>query len=274
MIDLIVDGNSLFARSWFAAAHASGANDPTKAILFAASTLLNLLNPNQNFIGIHFNRSLFAWDTQQNEAKQRHPKPPEYHATKEVFIEMLSTMLKTAHYAHENYEGDDIVATAVYNSKSSDTVYAVSGDKDLMQLEGGNCRYYCLNTKAVLSAATITNKFKIKRSSQVALALAIIGDPVDKVMGIYGWGPKRVQRLFASVTKDMNFAQAFQVIDQQVPENLKTSFYEALERVLLKTNVPGVPFPAKLVFAKPSIIDNFGLPELSFKYSEVYDCYT
>ena len=273
MTDLIVDGNSLFARSWFAASHASGGDDPTKAIQFATATLLSLLSPAQNRIGVTFHRTLFAWDSQQNSAKQRHPKPPEYHATKEVFMEVLSAMLSTVHYAHRAFEGDDIVATAVYNSRPLDSLYVVSGDKDLMQLEGHNCQYYCLNTKAILSAATITTKFRVKRPNQVALALAIIGDPVDNVTGIYGWGPKRVQHLFEAVTKTMDFNAAFEAIDRQVPEELKPQFYESLERVLLKTNVPGVPPPAKLIFAEPSVIDEYGLPELSFRYAEVYGCY-
>lgn len=274
MTDLIVDGNSLYARSWFAAESLTHRPNPAKAIQFSLATLFSLLNPDTNLLGRLFDRTLFAWDSQQNKSKHRAEKPPEYHETKTLLLDVLTALLGTVHYWHNDYEADDIVATAVYNSEPTDTVYIVSGDKDLMQLQGGNCEYYCLNTKGVLSRGFIQNKFLgIKRPNQVALALAVLGDSVDNVPGIHGWGPKKVKKLFDLVTPDMNFERALQTIDAQVPQEHKEVFYESLERVLLKTDVPGVPAPAPLVLAEPAFVDDLQLPELSFRYQALYDAY-
>lgn len=273
MTDFIVDGNSLYARSWFAAEHDSGRPDPDKAILFTLTTAFNLLNPDSNMLGHAFDRTLFAWDSQQNKSKRRAEKPPQYHETKTLLIDVLSYLLGSAHYWHDDYEGDDVVATAVFASDPNDTVYIVSGDKDLMQLQGDNCEYYCLNTKAVLSRGFIQNKFNVKRPNQVALALAVLGDKVDNIPGIKGWGPKKVRRLFELVTPKMPFEQALQTVDAQIPFDKKEVFYESLERTLLKTDVPGVPPPAPLILADPELVNDLGLPQVAFRYQVLFNAY-
>jgi len=273
MINLVVDGNSIYARSWFAAERDSGTPDPAKAILFTLTTVFNLLNPDANLLGHLFDRTLFAWDSQQNKSKHRAEKPVSYHDTKELLIDMLTALLGSSHYWHDDYEGDDVVATAVFASDPNDTVYVVSGDKDLMMLQGGNCEYYCLNTKAVLSRGFIQNKFNVKRPSQVSLALAILGDKVDNIPGIKGWGPKKVRKLFELVTPKMNFEQALQTIDAQVPQVFRQVFYESLERVLLKTDVPGVPPPAPLVLADPELVNDWDMPQVALRYQVLFSAY-
>ena len=271
MTDFLVDANSLWARSWFAAQHVDP--DPPQALRIAINTILLLLNPNTNRIGSHFDRTLFCWDSAQNPKKNRSEKPPEYHQTKEVLKEILSLLLGTAHAEHPHYEGDDLVATAVCASKA-DHVYIVSGDKDLMQLQiNERIHYYCLNNKAVLSTAFINQRWHIKRPSQISVALAIIGDPVDNIKGIRGWGPKKVQRLFEDITPDMDFGSVVQAIDAKIPEEHKAAFYESLERTLLNSDVPDMPEPAPLVLVDPKEVVEMGLSSLQGAYREVYHNY-
>lgn len=273
MTDLVFDANSLYARSWFAAQRISP--DPKEALRLSINTVLLLLNPDTNKIGSIFDRSLFAWDSHQNKAKNRDEKPPEYHETKAVLKEVLEFMLGTVNVEQPEAEGDDIVATVVYNTKPNDLIYVVSGDKDLMQLQGGNCQYYSLNDKAVLSTAFIIHKFpNIKRPSQIALALAIMGDPVDKIGGITGYGEVRCKKLFEKVTPDMDFAAALKVIEQQLPKERADELYEALNRTLLKSDVPGVPPPAPLELRDPAEIEDLGIPQIGYYYRQVHHIYT
>ena len=217
MTDLVFDANSLYARSWFAAQRIN--TDPREAIRLVVNTVMLLLDPNTNKIGSIFDRTLFAWDNNQNKAKQRDEKPKEYHDTKEIVKEVLTFLLGTVHIDSPDAEGDDIVATVVANTKPGDLIYIVSGDKDLMQLQGGNCQYYSLNDKAVLSTSFIIHKFHgIKRPSQIALELAVIGDPVDNIGGIHGYGEKKCKKLFEAVTPKMNFEAAMNAIVAQLPE--------------------------------------------------------
>lgn len=273
MNDIVFDANSLYARSWFAARQISA--DPREALRLSVNTVLLLLNPNTNKIGSIFDRTLFAWDGQQNKDKKRDEKPPEYHETKIILKEILEFVLGTANVEHPDAEGDDIVATVVADSDKSDTVYIVSGDKDLMQLHGGNCEYYSLNDKALLSASFIIHKFgNIKRPSQIALALAIVGDPVDNIKGITGYGKVRCRQLFEAVTPNMRFETAMNAILRQLPENKVPEFFEALERTLLKNDLTGIPKPAPLRLASLKEVKSLGIPQLDFYYREVLQMYT
>lgn len=273
MTDLVFDANSLYARSWFAARRISP--DPKEALRLAINTVLLLLNPDTNKIGSISDRTLFAWDSHQNKAKDRDEKPPEYHETKMVLKDVLEFMLGTVNVEQPNAEGDDIVATVVYSTNPNDLIYVVSGDKDLMQLQGGNCQYYSLNDKAVLSTSFIIHKFpNIKRPNQIALALAIMGDPVDKIGGISGYGEVRCKKLFDKVTPDMDFRTALRVIEAQLPEARAVELYEALERTLLKSDVPNVPPPAPLALPDPVEIEELGIPQIGYYYRQVHHTYT
>ena len=168
---MIVDANSMFARSYYAAQRMSA--KPIDAVSLMLRTIILLLNPNAFRLGVPFDRTLFAWDGQQNPLKKRKEKPPGYHELKDVIQDTLEFVFGTANYQHPDYEGDDIAATAVFAAKPSETVYLVSADKDLQQLQGPDVHYYCLCTKAELTGSFIRQKWHVQKPSQVALALAI-----------------------------------------------------------------------------------------------------
>jgi len=268
MIDLVVDGNSLFARSWYAAKE-----DPEQALQYALTTILTLLNPNYNRIGINFDRTLFAWDAKRNEKKDRDPKPAIYTETCNLLKDVFMYTLSTANVEKEGFEADDIVATVVYAAGPKDTVYVVSADKDLMQLQGGNCHFYCLHTKGVLSQAFINAKFHIKHPSQIPISLAIIGDGVDNIPGIRGWGPKKSDKLFEAVKPKMDFEQALSAITAQIPEDKQDEFYASLERTLLNMYVPDVPKPLEIRMASLEEFLVLDMPKVEFRYKEAYQAY-
>jgi 5'-3' exonuclease len=273
MTDLVFDANSLYARSWFAAQRNNP--DPREALRLAINSVLLLLNPGTNKIGLTFDRILFAWDGQQNKAKNRDPKPPAYHATKDRLKEILREILGAANVENDSAEGDDIVATVCAQKAPEDIVYIVSGDKDLMQLMSERCQYYSLHDKAVLSRATILKKFpNIKRPSQIALSLAVTGDSVDNIKGVHGYGEKKCRKLFEAVTPEMKFQEAMDTIVSQLPPTQADEFYVALERTLLRNDVPGVPSPAHLKLRKPAEVDKLDVPQIDLYYRQVYPYYS
>ena len=168
MNDLIVDGNSLFARCWFAVKE-----DPVETVRLYIGSVLQLLDARGGRLKVPITRTLFGWDGASKTNKNRQAKPQLYYHTRHKVQEAILTLFNTVHGYHADFEADDIVATAVFNSKAKQ-IFVVSGDKDLTQLQGGNVFYYCLNTKAILPSRSICHKFSVKRPSQVALALAIL----------------------------------------------------------------------------------------------------
>jgi DNA polymerase-1 len=266
MTDLVVDGNSLYARSWYAAQTINPNANST--LRLAAVTILNLLNPNANSIGHKFDRTLFCWDAQVNEAKKRELKPPEYYEMREVAKEMFTLLLGTAHAEEAPYEGDDLVASAVYAADPDTTVYIVSGDKDLMQLMDSRTHYYSLNDKCVLTEAFVCEKFHVKQPIQIALALAIQGDQADCIPGVKGWGPAKVRHLFSTVSKGMSFMQAVDKLNEQMNDIQCSQFLESLERTLLNTKIK-LPTPAPIVYPADEELDALDMPEVSRRAKEL-----
>jgi len=252
MTDLLVDGNSLFAQCWYAVKE-----DPDEALRLCVTATLRLLDQGHDGrIKVPIHRTLFGWDGKAKTNKNRAPKPKAYIDTRFRFQEVLLSLFNTVHGYHAEYEADDVVATAAYASKA-ERVFIASGDKDLMQLQGGNVFYYDLNEKVVTPARKICAKFSIKKPCQIPLALAIIGDTSDGISGIPRWGPKKSAKLFEAVTEDMDFAQALEAIQSQIPEGpLLDAFLDSLDKTLLHTDVPDTAEPSPLRFyLEPGVLD-------------------
>ncbi len=209
MTDLLIDGPSIYARSYYAAAKPEPiVKDVFK---FGLTTIIRLLDPASDKLNRRIDRMLIAWDGEHSRDKGRTAKPAIYHETRKLFKDALSVLFDCRHVSSAQFEADDIVATAAAQS-NADQAIVVSGDKDLQQLHGGKIQYYCLNEKSLLSARAIVGKWGIKRPSQIAIALAVIGDKSDNIKGIKGWGPVKVAKLFAKVDEKMLFDEALQTV--------------------------------------------------------------
>lgn len=268
MIDLLVDGNSLFARSWFAVSE-----QPEEAERVFISQVLQLLDPVNGRLGDYISRTMFAWDGKAKTEKNRDEKPKEYKATRRRVQEVLLTLFNTVHGYHPEFEADDVVATAAFNSTARQ-VFVVSGDKDLMQLQGGNVAYYCLNQKCLMSSMAICKKFKgIKKPLQSAIALAILGDKADGIPGVYKWGPKKLEKVFEAVAEGMNFESAFETVKRQVPDELMEDFLYSIDKTLLHTDLEGIPEPEPLKFCNTRDVLRLGIDRIVEQYERVADLY-
>ena len=271
MVDLLVDGNSLYARSWYAIM-AQPNGSPQDAIRAALCTILSLLNVNNDRLGDKVDRLLFGWDGAEKRDKGRAAKPPEYHHTRQVLIDYLSFLFNPTHVSVRQFEADDIVATAARQS-NADVIYVASGDKDLQQLAGMNVHYYCLNKKCVMSLRAIRDRWGVKDPKQVALALAIIGDKVDNIAGVRGWGPKTTRKLFEAVPTGADLNEAFLAIEAQIPARLREGFYADLDLTLLNTEVPGVGPASPIKMPPIKGVMELQLPQFMDYYRPVFRLY-
>lgn len=263
--DLIVDANGLYARAWYGTGQ-----DPFETTLRVVKEAIGLVNPDQ--MGGAIDRTMFCWDGGQKKPKERAPRPPEYEDTKPAIKEALEALLGTVNVRLDGLEADDVIATAAFTSKA-DHVIVVSGDKDLQQLQGGNISYYDFVNKGFVSTREILSKWRVRRTSQVAIALAIQGDAADKISGIRGWGKRKVEALFEQVRPDMAFDVALAAVDAQIPDDKKSEFYEALELTLLNSSIPDVPEPVPLKFTDTKTIIRLGLDDCLPLYRRLVDKY-
>jgi 5'-3' exonuclease len=267
MNDILIDGNSLWARCFYAVNEQA---EEAKSVFIRM--VLHLLDQSDGKFDVPIHRTLFCWDGKAKTNKNRKAKPHEYVTARYELQEALLDLFNTVHGYHPDFEADDIAATAVFNS-TSEHVFLVSGDKDLMQLQGGPVAYYDLNSKSIVGSRLICRKFGVKHPSQVAIALAIIGDHGDGLTGIPRWGPKRTEKVFEAVTESMSFVEALAAVRRQIPREFQAIFMESLDATLLHTDVPGVPEPAELSFCGPGELRRIGIPRISQSYEHVASQY-
>lgn len=269
--DCLIDGNSLFARSWYAAQKMGP--DPTQTLKLAAISMLSILNPLTSPIGTTFSRTLFCWDAPAGESKHREPRPPEYYEMRLIAKDLFALLLGAENVEIDPFEGDDLVASAVYTSDPQHDVVVVSGDKDLMQLaDGKRVVYYSLNEKCALSVPFICNKFHIKHPSQIALALAIQGDAVDCIPGVRGWGKEKVRKLFKTVSKDMTFNEVIGILENYMNAEQRKQFYASLKRTIPETSLP-VPPPAPILFPDDADVAALDMPDVAKRLRELKFAY-
>jgi len=264
MTDLLVDANSLYARGWYAARQ-----DPVAALQHVLNLAIMLFNTNR--MNEPINRALFAWDGGQKRDKGRAERPAAYELNKEPVQKWLEYIFGTPNVRIEGIEADDVLATAALHSKA-DHVIIATGDKDLHQLSSSRVSIFDISAKGMVSRREILAKWGVKKPLQVSIALAIQGDSADKIAGISGWGPKKVKMLFEAVTDQMDFQEALEVIQNQIPADKHDEFIESLDLTLLNPDIPGVPQPVAVSFAEPR--DLHSLPvEVRDHYRHVHTMY-
>jgi 5'-3' exonuclease len=252
MVDLIFDASSFWARAYFVAQAKPGTSYSAERVQrdpvdIALKTVTSMLRNSSHYFGRHVDRTLFCWDGEKQKSPKHRPqeKPADYIPKLEEFATHLGPMFNAAQARLIAYEADDVVASACERS-SADQVIVVSGDKDLRQLQTKRIWIYDLHEKMLLTRNTICAKFGIHAPIQVAIALAIIGDPGDGIDGVSGWGKKKVEKLFSTIDPATPFDKVVDALLAQMDEKRAQEFLMSLEMTLLDTAIEGIPEAAQV----------------------------
>lgn len=261
---LIVDGGSLFARSYYAALKDPSLSPVTGGIEISIKTLGSLVNPWGNRLRFVPTHMVIAWDGKAKKDKERGEKTAEYEDCLEQVKRLVPVCLGGS-TALPEFEADDACATAadyVERNPEFEGGYVVSGDKDLQQLVSEKIGYFSLNKKSVLSWQSICDDWGISNPRQIALALAILGDSADKISGVKGWGPRKVKTLFESVQREDNLLDiAESLMSGMKPEQIE-AFSTSLDLTLLRRDIEGVPPPAPIKIGGETELAQLGLERL------------
>ena len=142
------------------------------------------------------------------EYKAQRPPPPEDLVPQFPLIRDATRAFSLPFIEEEGFEADDIIATYARAAAAKGwDVTIVSSDKDLMQLihEGGaqndgraRGKIDMLDTMkdARIGREEVIDKFGVP-PEQLGDVLALMGDSVDNIPGIYGIGPKTASKLIA-----------------------------------------------------------------------------
>ena len=137
------------------------------------------------------------------EYKANRPPPPEDLTPQFPLIRDATRAFSLPFIEEEGFEADDIIATYARAAAAKGwNVTIVSSDKDLMQLidegsdKSGKIDMLDTMKDARIGRDEVIAKFGVP-PEQLGDVLALMGDSVDNIPGIYGIGPKTASKLIA-----------------------------------------------------------------------------
>lgn len=206
---ILVDGNSLMFRSYYATAYQGTSNLMrnkagvyTNAV-FAFCNMFNKLVDKQIehvFVAFDAGKKTFRHQQYDEYKAGRKPLPDELKMQIPLIKVFLDT-IKVKRLESFDYEADDLIATCANMCKDVfDEVLVVSGDKDLLQLVGGNIKV-ALTKKGVGELETYTEDNFFEKMgfypNQVIDYKGIVGDTSDNLPGVKGIGEKTCLKLLS-----------------------------------------------------------------------------
>ena len=192
---VIIDGNSIFYRSFYALPLLSNSNgEYSNAVYGFAIQILNIINnikPKYMVVAFDVSKHTFRNDMFDGYKATRKPMPDELRSQKEPLKKMLKLM-GIAIAEKEGLEGDDIIGIISKKFLDTETII-VTGDRDSFQLVDDTTSVYF--TKKGTSDVKIMGVKELKAEygvtpKQFIDLKGLQGDTSDNIPGVAGIGPK------------------------------------------------------------------------------------
>ncbi len=192
---VIVDGDNLCWKSFYAMQGLSHEGRPTGAIFGTIKALLSYYKKyDPDFL-------IMTWTSRTNYRKDIYP---EYKAKRKEkdnnyfeqqhIVERLLSAIGINQAKVEGFEADDIMAEVAADEYSLDKdTLIISGDKDLLQLL--NDKTWALRNDKLYDSHEVFYEFGCW-PQDIPLWLAINGDKSDNIKGVPQVGPKKITKLF------------------------------------------------------------------------------
>lgn len=240
---LIVDGNSIANRAFYALPFLSNREgQPSGAVFGFANILIKIIHeekPSHIVIAFDHARKTFRNQIYSEYKMQRKATPEELISQFPLIKEMLNAMdIKTAEIS--GIEADDIIGTIAKNNSCKK--FILSGDRDLLQLIDDNTVVW-LTKKGVSEVEKVDEK-RLKElynisPSQVIELKALMGDTSDNIPGVKGVGEKTAHALIDEYGNLDNVYKNIDNINGKLKEKLvldKEMAYISKDLATIRTN--------------------------------------
>jgi DNA polymerase-1 len=255
----LIDGYSVIYRGYFAflnrpLLNPMGKNSSSVFVFFR--TLFQILRdrtPESIVVAMDSRVPTFRHLRYEQYKATREQAPEDLHAQVPVIEEILEA-LQIPCVSADGYEADDVIATLAESCRSTGApCWILSGDKDILQLIGGNVRLLAQErgtTDLVEYSREKVFESKGVYPEQIVDFLGLTGDSSDNVPGVPGIGEKTAQKLLARFGDlDTIYAKLDDVTPASVRTKLESGREAAIlsrELVTLKRDVPGMPIVDEL----------------------------
>ena len=205
---LVIDGNSLLFRSYYATSFPGAPimqtkdGQPTNAIFAFSNMILKIINDQKDEFNIcvafDTGKKTFRHTELETYKANRKPVPTELISQMPLARELLKKMGVFV-YEQDGVEGDDIAGTVAKIAKNEGyDVIIYTSDKDFLQLIEDNITIYILKKGlsdiAVMTEESMKEKYGFS-PIQIQDYKGLMGDPSDNLPGIPGVGEKTAVKL-------------------------------------------------------------------------------
>ena len=248
----LLDGMALLYRAHFAFIKApirtsDGLN--TSALYGFANTLLDILKNQQP------THLAVALDT--SAPTPRHEMFPAYKAQREEMpedismaipqIKRLMEAMNVPILVRDGYEADDIIGIMAKRAeKEGIETFMVTPDKDFGQLVSEHVKIYKPGRSGadveILGVKEVCERWGIERPEQVIDILALMGDAVDNIPGVKGFGEKTATALIQQFGSVENLLANTEQLKGKQKEKLEASKEDALLSKKLATIFHDAPY--------------------------------
>ena len=196
---ILVDGNNLLFRSYYATAYTGNVMKNSKGFptnaLYGLVTMINkiILEEKPNYIAVAFDIGKNFRKCKYDFYKEGRQQTPDDLKKQMPYARKLLNKMGIKTLELEPYEADDIIGTLASEVERDDNFIAtiVSSDKDLLQLLSDQVDIKLLKQKDYIryNPKTFYDDYKINPINMIDLK-ALAGDPSDNIPGVKGIGEK------------------------------------------------------------------------------------
>ena len=237
---VIVDISSFIFRAFFAIRPLhSPEGTPVNAVHGVLSMLLKLFSeysPTHIFMARDTDKPTFRSEMYP-EYKANRDQAPEDLIPQFDILYGIFDKLGIPQLSFEGYEADDIIGSATVRWQDEfEEILIASGDKDLMQLIGGNVKMVDTMKNVTYDTDKVKEKMGVTPEQMVDY-LAMVGDSSDNVPGMRGIGPKGAAKL---LSEHGTLDACIKCKDSFKGKKLSTAFSEYLEDALLSRKLVNI----------------------------------
>lgn len=222
---VIIDGNSIFYRSFYALPLLSNSNgEYSNAVYGFAMQIINIIHnidPKYMVVAFDVSKHTFRNDMFDGYKATRKPMPDELRSQ----IEPLKKMLKLMNISiaeKEGLEGDDIVGIISKRFLDTETII-VTGDRDSFQLVDKTTSVYFTKKGTsdvkIMTPAELKNEYGVSPKQFIDLK-ALQGDTADNIPGVAGVGEKTAKDLISKYGDIENLYAHIDEIQGKLKEKL------------------------------------------------------
>ena len=225
---LLIDGNSMLFRAYFATAYGplmkTTSGIPTNAVFGFVSMLqkaLEKISPDYVLVAFdhdsqNFRREVYA------DYKGTRQETPEALVVQFPIVREYIDAIEMKQYEQHGIEADDIIGSLARSNKDND-INVLTSDKDLLQLIDDNTKVWLMKKGITemecMDEAALYERFQLKPLQIIDLK-GLSGDPSDNIPGVTKVGDKTAIKLLNEYGTVENLYEHIDEIKGKLKENL------------------------------------------------------